>query len=258
MYTIDLSGKTAMIFGVANRRSIAYGIAQVLGEAGARLAFTYQGERVKENVTALAADFPGSLVLECDVTNEYHLDRTFHAVAEEFGYLDHLVHSVAFAQRSDLSGNFKDTSRDGFRLALEISSYSLLAMTHHATPLMKGREGSIVSLSYLGAERAVPNYNVMGTAKAALEQITRQLASELGPSGIRVNAVSAGPVNTVSARGIGGFNKILRVYERRAPLRRNITQREVGKAALFLLSDLSSGVTGTTLHVDAGYSIMGL
>ncbi|NNF05576.1 MAG: enoyl-ACP reductase [Candidatus Eisenbacteria bacterium] len=258
MYTLDLSGKTAAVFGVANRRSLAYGIAKELGKAGVRQAFTYQGERLKDNVAKLAGDFENSMLLECDVTNESQLESTFSQIKAEFGHLDYLVHSVAFAQKEDLEGDFVNTSRDGFRTALEISAYSLISMTRFAKPLMEGRKGSVVSLSYLGAERSVPHYNVMGTAKAALEQITRQLASELGESGIRVNTISAGPVNTLSARGISGFGKILKVYEERAPLRRNITQEEVGTAALFLLSEMGGGVTGTTLHVDAGYSTVGL
>ena len=257
MLTLDLSGKTAAVFGVANHRSLAYGIAKTLNEAGVRQAFSYQGERLKSGVEKLAADMKDPMVLECDVTDDKEVEGFFSAVKDRFGRLDYLVHSVAFAQKDDLEGAFSQTSQEGFRTALEVSAYSLITLSRHAMPLMSDG-GSIVSLSYLGAERAVPNYNVMGTAKAALEQITRQLALELGPKNIRVNAISAGPVNTLSARGISGFTNILKIYEERSPLKRNITQEEVGKAAFFLLSDLGSGVTGTTLHVDAGYSISGL
>jgi enoyl-[acyl-carrier protein] reductase I len=258
VFTIDLSGKVAAVFGVANRRSIAYAIARHLHQAGARLAFSYQGERIREGVQGLAAGFPQAVVFPCDVSREEEIAEAFATIGREAGSLDYLVHSIAFARKEDLEGEFADTSREGFRTALEISAYSLLSLTHHALPLMEGRAGSILSLSYLAAERAVPNYNVMGTAKAALEQITRQLAGELGPAGIRINALSAGPVSTLSARGISGFTKILKVYEERSPLKRNITHDEVAKAALFLLSDMASGITGSTLHVDAGYSIMGL
>jgi enoyl-[acyl-carrier protein] reductase I len=257
MYAIDLSGKTALVFGVGNKRSLAYGISQVLDQAGCRQAFSYGGERLRDNVEKLAADMEGSMTIECDVLNEGRMGEVFDEVAEKFGRIDYVVHSVAFAHKKDLEGEFSDTSRDGFRTALEVSAFSQLAMGRHAKRHMKAG-GAMVNLSYLAAERAVHNYNVMGTAKAALEQITRQLALELGPLGIRINSISAGPVNTVSARGISGFQHILKVYEERTMLKRNITQEEVGKAALFLLSDLGSGVTGTTLHVDAGYSIAGL
>ena len=257
MFTIDHSGKVGLVFGVANHRSLAYGIAKRLDEAGARLVFTYQNERLKEMVAKTVQDLTDPILLECDVTNDDHLERIFEAVRKEFGHLDFLIHSVAYAMREDLEGDYKDTSRDGFRIALEISAYSLLPMARLAAPLMKGREGSIVTLSYLGAERAVQSYNVMGTAKAALEHAVKQLAFELGPRGIRVNAISAGPVSTLAARGISGFKGILKVYEERAPLRRNITSDEVGLAGLFLLSDMASGITGTTLHVDSGYHTVG-
>lgn len=257
MYQIDLSGKTAVVFGVANRRSIAYAIARRLSEAGARLGFSFQGERLRKNVEGLAADFDGSFCFPCDVSGDADIDAAFDVIRKNAGGIDYLVHSVAFAPREDLEGEFVDTSREGFRVALDISTYSLIALTRAALPSLEKRKGSVVALSYLGAERAVPNYNVMGTAKAGLEQVVRQLASELGGRGVRVNAISAGPINTLSARGIGGFTKILDVYRKRAPLRRNITQDEVGTAALFLLSDMASAITGTTLHVDAGYSIMG-
>jgi len=257
LFTIDNSGKCGLVFGIANHRSLAMGIARKLQESGAKLAITYQNERLKEMVAKAVGDIRSPLLLECDVSNDDHLGRTFDTVKREFGGLDFVVHSVAYAMKEDLEGMYRDTSRDGFRLALEISAYSLLPMARLAAPLMKGRNGSLVALSYLGAERAVASYNVMGTAKAALEQAVKQLALDLGPDGIRINAISAGPVNTLAARGIGGFTGILKVYAERSPLRRNITADEVGSAALFLLSDMASGVTGTTLHVDSGYHILG-
>jgi enoyl-[acyl-carrier protein] reductase I len=256
MYPLDLTGKTGLVFGVANHRSLAAGIARELAKGGARLAFSYQNDRLRGMVEKAVEGMEGSLFVECDVTNDGALEDAFATVGREFGHLDYLVHSVAFAMKEDLAGDYRSTSREGFRMALEISAYSLIPMARLAAPLMVDG-GSIVTLSYLGAERAVPSYNVMGTAKAALEQAVKQLALDLGPQNIRVNALSAGPVNTLAARGIGGFKSILGVYEEQAPLRRNITQEEVGKAALFLLTDLSSGITGTTLHVDAGYHIVG-
>jgi enoyl-[acyl-carrier protein] reductase I len=257
MFTLDHSGRVGLVFGVANHRSLAMGIAEKLHHSGARLIFTYQTERLREMVEKSIEEIEGASLLECDVSRDDHLERTFAQVKKEFGALDFLVHSVAYAPREELEGDYRNTSREGFRIALDISAYSLIPMARLSAPLMAGRKGSIVTLSYLGAERAVANYNVMGTAKAALEQAVRQLALELGPQNIRVNAISAGPVNTLAARGISGFRDILKVYEERAPLRRNITQEEVGDAALFLLSEMASGITGTTLHVDCGYSIVG-
>jgi len=257
MLTINHQGRFGLVFGVANHRSLAAAIGDKLAASGARLAFAYQNERLRDMCDKATQDIPDRTLLECDVTRDDDLERTFGRVKEEFGGLDFLVHSVAFAQREDLEGAYRNTSREGFRLALEISAYSLLPMSRLAAPLMEGRKGSIITLSYLGAERAVASYNVMGTAKAALEQAVKQLALDLGPSNIRVNAISAGPVNTLAARGISGFRDILKIYEERAPLHRNITQEEVGNAALFLLSDLASGITGTTLHVDCGYHIVG-
>jgi enoyl-[acyl-carrier protein] reductase I len=256
MYTLDHTNKTGLIFGVANHRSLAMGIAEKLHQSGTRLAFAYQNERVKGMVEKAVKDLEGSLLLECDVTSDEHLEQTFAAVGKEFGHLDFLVHSVAYAVREDLEGDYSNTSRDGFRIALEISAYSLIPMARLAAPLMEGRSGSILTLSYLGAERAVENYNVMGTAKAALEQAVKQLALELGAKNIRVNALSAGPVNTLAARGISGFRDILKIYEERSPLHRNITQEEVGDAGLFLLSGMASGITGTTLHVDSGFHVV--
>jgi enoyl-[acyl-carrier protein] reductase I len=253
---IDLTGRCGLILGVANRRSLAWAIAERLSEAGMRLALTYAGDRLRENVEKLAEDLRDPLVLPCDVTDDDQLRALFERVGEEMPHLDSLVHSVAFARKEDLEGAFRNTSREGWRTALEISAYSLVACMKHATPLMEGEErgGSVVTLSYIAAERAMPNYNVMGSAKAALEHAVRQLALELGPSNIRLNALSAGPVSTLSARGIGDFNVMLRHHRERACLRRNITPREVGDTALFLLSDLGSGMTGETLHVDAGYA----
>lgn len=257
MYSLDLSDKRGVVFGVANHRSLAMGIADHLNRAGARLAFSYQGERLKGMVEKAIAGIDNPLLLECDVTNDEHLERTFATLGKEFGHLDFVVHSVAHAMKEDLENPYHLTSREGFRTALEISAYSLIPMARLAAPLMEGRNGSIVTLSYLGAERAVENYNVMGTAKAALEQAVKQLALDLGRKNIRVNAISAGPVNTLAARGVSGFKNILKIYEERAPLHRNITKEEVGSAALFLLSEMGSGVTGTTLHVDAGYHVVG-
>ena len=267
MIALDLSGRNGIVFGVANKRSLAWGIAERLGEAGMRLAFTYQGERLKEGVEELAASVPRSLVLPCDVTRDDEVAAAFDVVKSDMGRLDVLVHSIAFANRDDLTGNFRDTSREGWRVALEVSAHSLLVLMKHATPLMAAPEGdpesegrrggSVVALTYVAAERAVPNYNVMGSAKAALEHAVRQLAFELGPMAIRVNAISAGPISTLSARGVSHFTEMLKHHREKACLRRNVTQREVGDAALFLLSDLGAGVTGETLHVDAGYSIVG-
>src|SRR5512140_1997546 len=257
MLTIDLTGRTGLIFGVANHRSLAWAIAQKLSEAGCRLAFGYQGERLREGVAKLVEPLDRPLLIDCDVTDDAALARTFAMIGAEFGSLDYLVHSVAFARKEDLEGDFRNTSRDGFRTAMEISAYSLIPMARLAAPLMEGRNGSIVALTYVASRRVVPNYNVMGSAKAALEHAVRQLAYELGPSSIRVNAISAGPVSTLSARGISGFTGMLGQTREKAPLQRNITAEEIGKAALFLLSDLASGVTGEILFVDGGYNIRG-
>lgn len=253
-----LTGKTGIIFGVAHKTSIAWAIAQSLSNAGMRLAFTYQGERLEKNVRELAETLEGSLILPCDVTDDKQLDAVFERVGEEFGSLDTLIHSVAFAKKEDLSGRFVDTSRDGYLLSQDISSYSLTAMAQRAVPLMeKAGGGSIISMSYLGGERVVENYNVMGVAKAALEMSVRYLANDLGEKNIRVNAISAGPIKTLAARGISGFSNILDVMKDKNPLKRNIEAPEVGDTALFLASPLSRGVTGEVLHVDAGYHIVG-
>jgi enoyl-[acyl-carrier protein] reductase I len=253
-----LEGKTGVVFGVANKRSLAWAIARRTVEEGARLALTYQGERLEENVRELAAQFADPLILPCDVTSDSDIAAVFAKIKEEFGSLDFVVHGVAYALREELEGEYLDTSREGYRIAQDVSAYSLTAISHHAAPLMEGRNGSILTLTYLGGERVVPGYNVMGVAKAALDMSVRYLAANLGPRGIRVNAISAGPVKTLAAAGIGGFSKILEHMRNRAPLRRNIDQSEVADAAVFLLSNMSRAITGEILHVDCGYSIMAL
>lgn len=257
MRAIDLSGKTALVLGVANKRSLAWAIAEALGDAGCKLAFTYQGDRLQDNVVQLAAAFPDALVMACDVNSDEQVEGVFTHVGSSFGKLDILIHSIAFARREDLEGDFRKTSREGWRTALEISAWSLVALTNQAVPLMK-EGGSILALSFVASQRVFPNYNVMGSAKAALEHAVRQLAYELGPMNIRVNCISAGPVPTLSARGISGFTDMAQHHRETAPLKRNIEPREVGDAALFLCSPLASGITGSTLYVDAGYHIMGL
>jgi enoyl-[acyl-carrier protein] reductase I len=258
MFTLDLTGKHALVLGVANHRSLAWAIAQQLHVAGASLCLTYAGERLQHGVEELASTIPGTRVLPCDVTDDKEIDAVARTLGEEWGSIEMLVHGVAFANKQDLEGTFVNTSREGFRLALEVSAYSLLNVTNRVLPLLEKRGAAILSLSYLAAERAVPFYNVMGSAKAVLEQATRQLAYELGQKHIRVNAVSAGPVNTLAARGIHGFTTLYKDHGERAALKRNITQEEVAKAALFLLTDMSSGITGEVLYVDAGYRIMGV
>ncbi len=258
LYSIDLTGKTALIIGASNKRSIAWAIAQVLHQAGTRLAFTYRREKVKSRLEALAAELTGSILLECDVQNDTQLSAVFQELEQKFGRLDYLVHSVAFAPPAELGGLFVNTSREGFQTALDISAYSLIPMARHALPLMeKAGGGSMIGISYIAAERAVPAYNVMGTAKAALEQIIRQLAFELGPKNIRVNGISAGPIETVSARGVPGFSDFFNIYEQRAPMKKNVTQEDVAKCAPYLLSDLGSGVTGEIIFVDSGFHIVG-
>jgi len=253
-----LDGKTALVFGVANRRSIAWAIAQALAGAGATLAFTYQGERIESGVRELAGSVGGKLVLPCDVTRDEDLDTVFGAVDQEFGGLDILIHAVAFAAREDLEGRFTDTKRSNFAMALDISAYSLTAMVKRAERLMEKKGGgSVVTMTYLGGERAVQNYNVMGVAKAALDASVRYLAMELGEKKIRVNAISAGPIRTLAARSISGFTVMEEHYEKRAPLRRNVDAGEVGQTALFLASDMSSGITGELIHVDSGYHAIG-
>ena len=257
MYSIDLSDRHALVMGVANHRSLSWAIAQCLHQAGAKLCLTYAGERLKGTVEELAAEVPGALVVECDVTRDATIDAVAQRLEREWGALEMLVHGIAFARKEDLEGAFVATPREGFQLALDVSAYSLLNVTNRVLPLLEKRGGAIVTLTYLAAERAVPSYNVMGSAKAVLEQSVRQLAYELGPSNVRVNAISAGPVSTLAARGIHGFTGMLKQHAERAALKRNITKEEVGRAALFLLSDLASGVTGEVLYVDAGYRMMG-
>ena len=250
-----LENKFGIVFGVANKRSIAWASALALAGAGARLAFTYQNERLRENVEGLTKDLPGALLSQCDVVNPEEIAQTFARVREEFGRLDFLIHSLAFAPREALDGEYLNTSSEAFQTTLEISAYSLAALARAAQPLMT-EGGSIVSMSYYGAEKVVPNYNVMGVAKAALEASTRYLASDLGPHNIRVNAISAGPLNTLAARGVGNMGTMLKHHAERAPLRRNVEASEVGNTALFLCSPLSSGITGEVIHVDCGYNIM--
>ncbi|WP_232698274.1 enoyl-ACP reductase FabI [Brevibacillus daliensis] len=253
-----LQGKNILIMGVANHRSIAWGIAQSLSKAGANLIFTYQGDRLKKNVEELAKtlDQPEQILLPCDVTNDEEVATLFASIKERVGVLHGLAHCIAFAKTEDLEGEFVNTSREGFALAHDISAYSLVTVAKGARELMT-EGGSIVTLTYLGGERVMTNYNVMGIAKAALDMSVRYLASDLGKDNIRVNAISAGPIRTLAAKGISGFNAILKEIEEKAPLRRTISQEEVGDTALFLFSHLSRGITGEVLHVDAGYNIMG-
>jgi enoyl-[acyl-carrier protein] reductase I len=253
-----LQGKKGVVVGVANKRSIAWGIAQAAAREGARIAFTYQGERLKENVEELAKPIEGSILLPLDVTKDDDIKAMAETLKKEFGEIDFLVHAVAFAKREELDGNFVDTSRDGYALAQDVSAYSLVALTRALLPLMEGRQASVITLSYLGGERVIPNYNIMGVAKAALEMSVRYLAADLGPKGVRVNAISAGPVKTLAAAGIHGFSKMLGQVSRVAPLRRNVTQEEIGDAGVFLLSSMSRGVTGEVIHVDCGYHIIGM
>jgi len=252
-----LEGRHGLVLGIANKRSIAWGIARAAEREGARLAVTYQGERLQENVQELAQQLRDPLLLPCDVSRDQDLRSLAEAVRRGFGRLDFVVHAVAYALREELDGEFVNTSREGYRLAQEISSYSLTALAREAAPLM-AEGGSIVTLSYLGGERVVPHYNVMGVAKAALEMSMRYLAADLGPKGIRVNAISAGPIKTLAASGVHGLSKMLEYHRTHAPLRRNTDQEEVGDAALFLISPLSRGVTGEVIHVDGGFHVMGM
>jgi enoyl-[acyl-carrier protein] reductase I len=253
-----LEGKTGIVFGVANKRSIAWAIAQAWAREGAKLAFTFQGERIKENVTELAGTFGAdTLILPCDVTKDDEIANVFKTVGEKFGKLNLLLHSVAYAPKDALEGEFVNTSRDAFRVAHDVSAYSLVALARAAAPLMTDG-GSIVAMSYYGAEKVVPHYNVMGVAKAALEASTRYLAYDLGPKKIRVNCISAGPVNTLAARGISGFQEMLKHYEAHAPLKRNVLPEELGATGAFLASDGAAAITGQVLYVDSGYQIMGM
>jgi enoyl-[acyl-carrier protein] reductase I len=253
---IDLAGKTAVVFGLANKRSIAWGIAQKLHEAGATLAICYQNDRMKLEAQSLIDELSGASGFQCDVTNDQEIETLFAALKEKYGKLDILVHAVAFAPAAELRGEFIDTTREGFRIAHDVSVYSLIAVTRAAAPLMS-EGGSIMTLTFYAAEKVVPHYNVMAVAKAALESTVRYLAWNLGSRNIRVNAISAGPIKTLAARGVGDLSDMIKSHSDRAPLHRNVDQIEVGGAALFLASDLSSAITGEIMYVDCGYNIMG-
>ncbi len=252
-----MAGRRGLIMGVANNRSIAWGIAKACAEQGAELAFTYQGEALKKRVLPLAEELGVSIMAECDVTDDASIDAAFSQIEREWGGLDFLVHAIAFSDKDELKGRYVDTTRDNFRLTMDISVYSFTAVAQRAEKLMKDG-GSMVTLSYYGAEKWVPHYNVMGVAKAALEASVRYLAADLGPGGIRVNAISAGPIRTLAAAGIRDFRLMLDWNEANAPLRRNVTIDDVGGTAAWLLSDLSAGVTGEVVHVDAGYHVIGM
>jgi len=245
-----------VVFGVANKRSIAWDIAQRLSEAGAKLAITYQNERLKQEAYDLITSLPGAEAFQCDVSNDTEIDRLFSQLKERYGRLDALAHCIAYAPAEDMKGDFLNTTREGFRIAHDVSVYSLIAVSRAAAPLMT-EGGSVITLTYFGAEKVVPGYNVMGVAKAALEATVRYLANSLGPKNIRVNAISAGPIKTLASRGVGDFGTMLKNHAEHAPLKRNVETREVGDTALFLASGLSTGITGETIYVDCGYNIMG-
>jgi enoyl-[acyl-carrier protein] reductase I len=251
----DLKGQTAVVFGLANKRSIAWAIAQKLSEAGARLAICYQTERLRVEAEALAKELPDAATFQCDVSNDSEIDAVFAQLKERYGKIDTLVHSVAFAPPEALHNDFLLTQREAFRIAHEVSVYSLIALSRGAAPLMT-EGGSIITLTYYGSQKVVPRYNVMGVAKAALEATVRYLAADLGPKKIRVNAISAGPIKTLAARGISGLSDMLKVHAARSPLKRNVEPSEVGNTALFLASDLSSGISGEVLYVDCGYNVV--
>ena len=254
-----MTGKNVVIFGVANKRSIAWGIAKALHREGAKLAFAYQNDRMGESVKKLATEFEElPFMAPCDVAVEGDIDRFYETLGKEWDAIDGIVHSIAFAKREELGGNFVDTSWEGYALAQQVSAWSLIGLVKGALPMMEGRDASVVCLSYYGAEKVVTNYNVMGVAKAALEASTRYLANDVGPKGVRVNAISAGPIKTVSAMGVGGFSTLLAAMADKAPLRRNVNQGDVGNTAAFLMSPLSAGITGQVIYVDAGYSILGI
>ena len=253
---ISLRGRTAVVFGVANKRSIAWAIAQNLHAAGAKVAITYQNERLRQEAEDLIQSLPGADGFQCDVSSDTEIDQLFAQLRERYSKIHTLVHSVAFAPAEELRGEFVNTTREGFRIAHDVSVYSLIAVSRAAAPLMTDG-GSIITMSYYGAEKVVPKYNVMGVAKAALEATVRYLAFDLGKQAIRVNAISAGPIKTLAARGISGLGEMLSSHAERAPLKRNVDPDEVGKTGLFLASDLSTGITGETIYVDCGYNIMG-
>ena len=257
MYKVDLSGKTAVVFGIANQRSIAWSIAKILSDAGAKIIATYQNERVEDSVSKLTSQLNNAITVECDVSDENNVKSAFETVRGNCETLDIVVHSIAFAQRDDLGGRFIDTDREGFRVALDISAYSLVSIARNAAPLMTNG-GSMLTMSFMAAERVFPGYNVMSTAKAALENEVRQLANDLGPDNIRVNAISAGPLDTLSSRVISGYRDMKKAHSDRAPMKRNITHDEVASTALYLSSNMSSGVTGEVIHVDTGYHVMGI
>jgi len=252
----NLAGKTAVVFGVANKRSIAWAIARGLAAAGAKLAVTYQNERLAEECKDLIAELPGAEAFQCDVSFDGEIDRLFAALKERYQKIDALVHSIAFAPADELKGAFLDTSRDGFRIAHDVSVYSLIVLARAAAPLLTDG-GSILTLTYYGSEKVVPHYNVMGVAKAALECSVRYLAHDLGPKRVRVNAISAGPIKTLAARGISGLSDMLKSHAERAPLKRNVDVNEVAETAVFLASDGAAGITGEVIYVDCGYNIMG-
>lgn len=254
-----LSGKKALITGVASNRSIAYGIAKAMHREGAELAFTYVGEKLKGRVEKFAAEFDSNIVISCDVADDAEIENAFKTLGESWDNLDILVHSIAFAPREALDGDYLDgLDREAFRISHDISSYSLAAMSKAARPMMKDNGGAIVTMSYLGAERSLPNYNVMGVAKASLEANVRYLSAALGPQNIRVNSISAGPIKTLASAGIGSFKKILDEVSKNAPLRRNVTTEEVGNTAAFLCSDMGTGITGENIYVDSGYNIVSM
>ena len=252
-----MAGKRGLVMGVANERSIAWGIAKACHDQGAELAFTYQGEALEKRVRPLAESINSNLLLQCDVTDEASIEKTFETLKDEWGEIDFLVHAIAFSDKSELDGLYLNTSRDNFLRTMDISVYSFTAVAQKAVPLMKDG-GSLVTLTYYGAERVMPHYNVMGVAKAALEASVRYLATDVGKDGIRVNAISAGPIKTLAASGIGDFRYILKWNELNSPMKRNVTTQDVGNAGLFLLSDLGSGVTGEVMHVDSGYHTVGM
>lgn len=254
-----LTGKRILVTGIASNRSIAYGIAKAMHREGAELAFTYQNDKLKPRVEKFAAEFGSDIVLLCDVGSDEQIADTFKQLGEQWDGLDGVVHAIAFAPKEQLEGSIVDnTTREGSQIAHDISAYSFIAMARYARPLMKGRNGSLIALSYLGAVAAIPNYNVMGMAKASLEAAVRFMASDLGPEGTRVNAISAGPIRTLAAAGITGFRKMLDHFEENAPLRRNVTIDEVGNVAAFMCSDLASGITGEITYVDGGWNTLGM